>query len=157
MLKIKIIVIDRTKVPYIKGGECDYLKRIERFAPVEWVEIKPVRIRKGISDDMVRQKEGEAILRKLNSNDYIIVLDRTGKQYSSEDLAGRLNKLSMSVRGSVCFIIGGPVGLSGEIVKRADHVLSLSKLTLTHEMCRLLLIEQIYRSFTIIKGHKYHK
>jgi 23S rRNA (pseudouridine1915-N3)-methyltransferase len=157
VLKIKIIVVDRTKAPYIKGGESDYLKRIEKFTQVEWVEIKPVRIRKGVSDEMIRQKECEAISKRLDDNDYIIALDSAGEQYSSEDLAGWLNSLSMSIRGSVCFIIGGPVGLSGEIIKRADQVLSLSKLTLTHEMCRLLLIEQIYRSFTIIKGHKYHK
>ncbi len=157
MLRIKIIVVDRTKSPYIKSGESDYTGRTERFAAIEWVEVRPVRIKKGISDDMVREKEGEAILKRVDSGDSIIALDRTGKQYSSEGLAHLLDHLAVSVRGNVCFIIGGPLGLSAEVLRRADHVLSLSKMTLTHEMSRLLLIEQIYRCFTILQGHKYHK
>lgn len=156
-MKIKIIVVDRTRSPFIKGGEADYTRRMKKFAPVEWIEVKPVKIEKGISDDMVRQREGEAIFKKLDINDYVIALDSGGKQYDSENLAAWIESLSIKVRGSVCFIIGGSVGLSPEILNKADQVLSLSKLTLTHEMCRLLLIEQIYRAFTIIKGHKYHK
>ncbi len=131
--------------------------RIEKFTTIEWVEVKPVKIGKGISDETVRQREGESIIKRLESSDFVVALDSRGGQYSSSDLACWIDELMMSVRGSICFVIGGPVGLSNEITDRADHVLSLSKLTMTHEMCRLLLLEQIYRAFTIIKGHKYHK
>jgi len=157
MLKLNFIVVDRTKAAYLRKGEEEFLKRLNRFVQYKYTEVKPEKITKGKSDIEIADKEGERSLSKLESGDYLIALDRTGKQYSSRNLASWLRKLSLDIRGSVCFVIGGPVGLSENILKKADSVLSLSKMTMTHEMCRLLLIEQIYRAFTIIEGHKYHK
>ena len=157
MLKINFIVVDRTKASYLRKGEEEYLKRLRRFARYRYTEIKPEKAVKGIPDHEIMDKEGERILSKLEKSDYLIALDKSGKQYSSINLASWLKKLSLDVRGSVCFAIGGPVGLSEEVLKNADSVLSLSKMTMTHEMCRLLLLEQVYRAFTIIEGHKYHK
>jgi 23S rRNA (pseudouridine1915-N3)-methyltransferase len=157
MLKIKFIVVDKTKASFLKEGEAFYLDRIRRYAQTEWTEVRPVKITKGIQDEEVKRTEGHAILQKVGTGDYLIALDKSGRQYDSEGLAEWLKKLSIDIRGFVCFTIGGPVGLSAEVVEKAGSVLSLSKMTLTHEMSRLVLLEQIYRAFTIIQGEKYHK
>ncbi|MFC1868906.1 23S rRNA (pseudouridine(1915)-N(3))-methyltransferase RlmH [Thermodesulfobacteriota bacterium] len=157
MLKIRFIVVDRTRSSFLKEGEAFYLKRLQRYAPVEWVEVRSTKIKKDRQGEEILKKEGLAIARRLKPKDYLIALDRSGRQYDSEELAAWLKRLSINIRGWLCFIIGGPVGLSREILDRADERLSLSSLTLTHEMSRLFLVEQVYRSFTIIKGQKYHK
>ncbi len=157
MLKLHFIVVDRTRSSFIREGEKEYLKRLKRFVSCKWTEVKPVRITKSTSDEEVIRKEGENILAKTEPGDYMIALDKSGKQYSSKGFASMLKKLSVENRGRVCFVIGGPLGLSKDVLKRADHILSISKMTLTHEMARLILTEQIYRAFTIIEGHKYHK
>lgn len=150
-------MVDRTRASFIKEGEEEYLKRIKRFVSFKWTEVKPVRITKNTSDKEVIRKEGENLLAKIEPGDYVIALDRTGRQYSSEGFATTLKKLSNKNRNRVCFVIGGPLGLSKEVLKRADHIMSISEMTLTHEMARLILTEQIYRAFTIMEGHKYHK
>jgi 23S rRNA (pseudouridine1915-N3)-methyltransferase len=157
MLKIKFIVVDKTRVPFLKEGEAFYLDRVKRYAQTEWVEVKPVRITKGFQDEEVKRTEGRAILQKAAAGDYLIALDRSGRQYDSEGIADLFSRLSINVRGSVCFTIGGPVGLSNEVLEKADSILSLSRMTLTHEMSRIILLEQVYRAFTIIHGEKYHK
>lgn len=157
MLKLNFIVVDRTKTPYLKNGEEDFLKRLKRFVQFRYTEIKPEKITKGKSDREIADKEGERIIETLAPGDYLIAMDKSGVQYGSRGLASWLKKLSLDVRGSVCFATGGPVGLSEGVLKKADSIFSLSKMTMTHEMCRLILFEQIYRAFTIIEGHKYHK
>ena len=150
-------MVDRTRSSFIKEGEQEYLKRIKRFVSFKWIEVKPERITKSRSDEEIVRKEGENIVAKIDPGDYLIVLDKGGKQYSSEGFASMVKKLSVENRGRVCFIIGGPLGLSKDILEKADRIISLSEMTLTHEMVRLVLTEQIYRAFTIIGGHKYHK
>ena len=157
MLKLNFIVVDRTRSSFIREGEEEYLKRLKRFVNYKWTEVKPVRISKNTPDKEVIRKEGESILTKTAPGDYMIALDRMGKQYSSEGFASMLKKLSVESKSRVCFVIGGPLGLSKEVLKKADHIMSISEMTLTHEMARLILTEQIYRAFTIIEGHKYHK
>ena len=157
MLKIKIIVVDKTRAPFLKEGEAFYLDRIRRYGQTEWIEVKPVRITKGLPEEEVKKREGRAILQKVETGDYLTALDRSGRQYDSEGLAKWLKALSINIRGSVCFTIGGPIGLSTEILEKSGSVLALSKMTLTHEMSRLVLLEQIYRAFTILNGEKYHK
>jgi len=157
MLKIRFIVVDRTKSPFLKEGESFFLKRLRRYARVEWIEVKPARIKRGRPTEEILGEEARAISRRLTPRDYLVAMDRNGRQYDSKGLAEWLNGLSTSNSGWVSFVIGGPLGLSREILDRSDHVLALSKLTLTHEMCRLFLAEQIYRAFTIMAGEKYHK
>lgn len=157
MLKLNFIVVDRTRSSFIREGEKEYLKRLKRFVNYKWTEVRPVKIIKNTSDEEVITKEGENILAKIEPGDYMIALDRAGKQYSSEGFASLLKKLSVEINSRVCPVIGGPLGLSREVLERADLVVSISKMTLTHEMVRLILTEQIYRAFTIIEGHKYHK
>jgi 23S rRNA (pseudouridine1915-N3)-methyltransferase len=157
MLKLRFIVVDRTRSSFLRKGELFYLERLQKYASVEWVEVKPAEIKKGRPEQDVLAAEGQNIARRLTAQDYLISLDRKGRQYDSEELADYLKRLSSSIKGWTSFVIGGPLGLSGEIIDRSDKVLSLSRMTLTHEMCRLLLVEQIYRAFNIMAGTKYHK
>jgi len=156
MLKIKIIVVDRTRSEFLKQGESFYMKRLKRYAQTEWVEVKPAGIKKGRPTLRILDEEGDSIAKKLVTRDYIIALDRSGKEYDSEELAARIEKLSFT-HDRLTFVVGGPLGLSKTILNRSHEIFSLSRLTLTHEMSRLLLLEQLYRAFTIIKGEKYHK
>jgi 23S rRNA (pseudouridine1915-N3)-methyltransferase len=157
MIKIQIIVVDRTRSPFLAEGQAFYLKRLQHYAKVEWVEVKPVKITKGRSEEGILDIEGQALIRKRAPKDYLIALDRSGRQYGSEEFASHIGKRAMNAPGGITFMIGGPLGLSNNALAEADEILSLSKFTLTHEMSRVLLLEQIYRAFTILKGEKYHK
>ncbi|MFH1480341.1 MAG: 23S rRNA (pseudouridine(1915)-N(3))-methyltransferase RlmH [Pseudomonadota bacterium] len=157
MLKIRIIVVGKTKAPFLKEGEAFFLDRLRRYARVEWIEVKPSKMIKSRSIEEILTEEGEAMARRLDRGDYLVTLDRLGRQFDSEGLSRWLDKLSTSIRGWICFIIGGPLGVSKEILERSHKSLSLSKLTLTHEMSRLLVLEQLYRAFTILRGGRYHK
>ena len=157
LIRIRIIVVDRTRSPFLAKGEAFYLERLQNYAQVEWVEVKPVKITKGRPEEESLRLEGQALVRKRGARDYLVALDRSGRQYGSEEFAGRLEKLALNAGGAIAFMIGGPLGLSREAMTEADEILSLSRFTLTHEMSRLLLLEQIYRAFTILKGEKYHK
>lgn len=157
MLRIKIIVVDRTRSPFLREGEAFYLKRLRRYARTEWVEVKPAGIVKGRPAAEVLAREGEAISLRLSTGDRLVALDRSGDQCSSRQLAAWLEKLSLAGDERPAFVIGGPLGLDKEILGRAERTLALSRLTLTHEMSRLILIEQLYRACTIMRGEKYHK
>jgi 23S rRNA (pseudouridine1915-N3)-methyltransferase len=157
MLKIRVIAVDRTRSPFLKEGESFYLKRLRRYAQVEWAEVKPARISKGRPVGEILSDESEKIGRRLIHRDYLVALDRSGHQYDSEELAAWLDGLSTGAGGWISFIIGGPLGLSRELMERSHNTLSLSRLTLTHEMSRLILLEQLYRAFTIMRGESYHK
>ena len=157
MIKIRIIVVDRTRSSFLAKGEAFYLERLQNYAQMEWVEVKPVKMTKGRPEEEILRLEGQALIRKRGSRDYLVALDRSGRQYGSEEFASRLEKLALNASGAIAFMIGGPLGLSREAMTGADETLSLSKFTLTHEMSRLVLLEQIYRAFTILKGEKYHK
>ncbi len=133
------------------------MKRLQNYAQVEWVEVKPAKMTKGRPEEEILRLEGQALIRKRGPKDYLVALDRTGRQYGSEEFAGRLEKIALNATGGITFMIGGPLGLSKEAMAEADEILSLSKFTLTHEMSRVLLLEQVYRAFTILKGEKYHK
>jgi 23S rRNA (pseudouridine1915-N3)-methyltransferase len=156
MLKIKIIVVDRTRSSFLRQGEIFYMKRLKRYAQTEWVEVKPAGIKKGRPIFEILDAEGDSIAKNFVPRDYIIALERSGKAYGSEELASHIEKLSLT-HDRLTFVVGGPLGLSKNILDRAHEIFSLSRLTLTHEMSRLVLLEQLYRAFTIIKGQKYHK
>ena len=156
MAKMKIIVVGRTKEAFLKKGESFYLERLKRYISTEWVEVKPAKIRKGGRESDIIDVEGRAIQANLRQKDHIIAMDPSGKIYDSPGLAARIDRL-LSSSHKLIFITGGPLGLSQEIISSAHEVLSLSRLTFTHEMARLVLLEQLYRAFTIMRGEKYHK
>ena len=157
MVKIRILVVDRTRSPFLAEGETFYLKRLRNYAQVEWIEVKPVKMTKGRPEEEILRLEGQALIRKRGLKDYLFALDRSGRQYGSEEFARRLEKVALNAGGGIAFMIGGPLGLSADALKEADETLSLSRFTLTHEMSRVVLLEQIYRALTILKGEKYHK
>ncbi|MDQ1333499.1 MAG: rRNA (pseudouridine1915-N3)-methyltransferase [Thermodesulfobacteriota bacterium] len=156
MSKIKFIVVGGTRSSFLKQGELYYLERLRRYATAEWTEATPQKVTKGRSREEILRVEARSITKKCLPNDHIIALDPKGKEYDSEGLAALIEQLSQTPK-RICFVIGGPLGLSKEVLDTAAHRLSLSRLTLTHEMSRLVLLEQLYRAHTIIKGEKYHK
>ncbi|MFO7461456.1 MAG: 23S rRNA (pseudouridine(1915)-N(3))-methyltransferase RlmH [Desulfatiglandales bacterium] len=157
MLRIRIIVVDRTRAAFLREGESFYLQRLRKYVAVEWDAVRPSRIAKGRDEREILKAEGEALGRKIAPKEYLVALDRAGDLLGSEELARLLEHLGRQAIGGVCFAIGGPLGLSKNVLERAQKVLSLSRLTLTHEMSRLVLLEQLYRAMTILKGEKYHK
>jgi 23S rRNA (pseudouridine1915-N3)-methyltransferase len=157
MLKIRIIVVGRTRSPFLKDGEVFYLARLRNYAQVEWVETKPARIIKGRPDTAILKEDAQGIEKRLFPGDHTVALDRSGRQCGSEKFAAWLDSLSRRGVGVVSFVIGGPLGLSRDMLEQVNEVLSLSEFTLTHEMSRLILLEQLYRAFTILRGEKYHK
>jgi 23S rRNA (pseudouridine1915-N3)-methyltransferase len=157
LLKLKTIVVDRTRSPFLKEGESFYLKRLRRYVRMDWIEVKPARIKKGRSDKEILATESHNIDLKLTPGDYLVPLHSTGHPFKSEELAKWLDGLSTGTERCVTFLIGGPLGLSQDLLDQGQEILSLSHLTLTHEMARLVLLEQLYRAFTILRGEKYHK
>lgn len=155
-MPIKIIVVDRTRSPFLREGEAFYGERVSRYTRLEWVEVKPERITKGRTEQEILDTEGRSIVKRMAPRDHVIALERSGKPYDSKELSEKLGALAQSGE-PVAFIIGGPLGLSKEVLDRARETFSLSRLTFTHEMARLILLEQLYRAFTILKNEKYHK
>ncbi|MBI4919670.1 23S rRNA (pseudouridine(1915)-N(3))-methyltransferase RlmH [archaeon] len=144
-MKIRILSIGRIKEQSAQEWINEFLKRLQKYCNLEILEIK----------ESNKKNESEELLKRIKDQDFNIVLDLSGKQVSSEELSQLIKNQIM--QKNVCFIIGGPEGLDSEVLKKAQITLSFSKMTLTHQMARLFLIEQIYRAFTIIKGQKYHK
>ena len=154
-MKIKLLQIGKTEGKYLKEGITIYEKRLKHYTQFAVEEIPALKNAKNLSQEEQKKKEGELILSKLNNNDFIILMDEKGKEFSSPTFAQYLQK-RMNTGLDVTFIIGGPFGFSEEIYTRANDKIALSQLTLTHQMVRLFFTEQIYRGFTILKGEKYH-
>ena len=156
MALIRIIVAGQTKLPFLREGQDFYLDRLRHYASIEWVETKPVSVKKRGDEHSIRIREGASLLKQIDERDYVVALDQGGKAYDSPGLAIRLETLFME-HGRLVFIVGGVLGLSEDVLKRAQSTLSLSRFTFTHEMARLFFLEQLYRAFTILRGEKYHK
>jgi 23S rRNA (pseudouridine1915-N3)-methyltransferase len=157
MLKVRLIVVDRTRQPFLQEGESFYTRRIRRYAGMEWDEVRPAKIKKGRSEEEILGEEAENLVKRIAPKDYAVAMERSGRSRTSEEVALWLEELQSKGVECVAFLIGGPLGLSKDVLARAREVFSLSRLTLTHEMSRLVLLEQIYRAFTILRGEKYHK
>ena len=154
-MRLELIFPGKTKEKYLAEGIKDFLGRLQRYAKVEIRTVKEGNPRK--DKDLLLKEEGEYMLKAVRDNSLLVVLDPTGRQLSSEDLAVQLEQWQQQSRQWVTFLVGGPLGLSPEVSKRANLTLSLSKMTFTHDMARMLLIEQLYRAFSILSGSKYHK
>lgn len=157
MIKVKIICIGKIKDNYLNQGISEYLKRLSGYCNIEILEVKDEKIVNNISEDKIKEIEGNRVLEKINDRDYMVLLDLKGKEFSSEELAIKIENLIDEGIGSYSFVIGGSLGVSEELRKRANLAISFSRLTFTHQMVRLLLLEQIYRVFKIINKETYHK
>ena len=154
-MKTILILMGKTTDKHFQAGISDYAERIAHYMPFDIVTIPELRNTKSLSEDQQKTMEGELILKQLQPSDTLVLLDEHGKEFRSIELAKWLEQKQQTARRLV-FVIGGPYGFSEAIYKRANEQLSLSKLTFSHQMVRLVFTEQIYRACTIIKGEPYH-
>ena len=158
-MNVNIVAVAKIKENYIKSGINKFKKLLSRYADVEMIEVKSSRVPKnpsGSQIEKVKLEEGERILKALPDGTYKITLDVTGKPMTSKGLAKSIQNLQVQGYSDISFIIGGPHGLSDQVVDKADYNLSLSHMTFTHQMIRLILLEQVYRAFKIINNEPYH-
>ena len=153
-MEIHLFTIGKTKEKYLQKGIDIYLDRLKHYVKLNYAEWSGIK--KSSSPKQLLEEEGDYILSKLRNQDYLVLLDEGGKTYTSEGLAQLIETWQIKMRGRIWIVVGGAYGFSKKVKQRADLLLSLSKLTFTHQMVRLFVLEQIYRAFTIIKGEKYH-
>ena len=159
-MKIQIICIGKLKEKYWTEAVAEYSKRLQRFCTLEIVELKEARLPDKASaadEENVKLEEGRSILKQISDSTYVITLEVLGKALSSGELAGKIEDLAGMGRSDIAFVIGGSLGLSAEVSRRADFKLSFSRMTFPHQMMRVILLEQIYRSFKINRNETYHK
>ncbi|MGG3448859.1 23S rRNA (pseudouridine(1915)-N(3))-methyltransferase RlmH [Domibacillus aminovorans] len=159
-MNISIITVGKLKEKYLKQGIDEYVKRLSAYAKMDIIEIADEKAPEVLSDAemiQVKEKEGERILSKIGQDTYVIALAINGKMKSSEALAADLDKLATYGKSKIAFIIGGSLGLSDTVLNRADEKLSFSNMTFPHQLMRLILVEQVYRSFRINRNEPYHK
>ena len=156
-LKIKIIALGKIKEKYIKNGTEEFLKRITPYASLNITEINPVEIKDEALISRALEQEGEKILSYIKPTDFVITMEIKGKEFSSEEFASCLEELTNAGTQEVIFVIGSSNGIGQNVSARANLKMSMSRMTFLHEFARLILIEQIYRAFKIIKGETYHK
>jgi len=155
-MKIKMLAIGATDVPYLQEGIDQYRKRLAHYIPVEMICIPDIRAGKSASPDHMKEQEGNLILRHLADADTAILLDERGKQMTSQAFSEYLQRtMNRGVR-NLTFITGGAFGFSGAVYDRVKERISLSSMTFPHQLVRLIFLEQLYRAFTILKGESYH-
>lgn len=159
-MNISIITVGKLKEKYLKLGIEEYTKRLSAYAKIDIVELADEKAPENLSEtDMliVKQKEGERILAKISPDTHVIALAIEGSMKTSEQLAENLDRLATYGKSKIAFVIGGSLGLSEDVMKRANETLSFSKMTFPHQLMRLILVEQIYRAFRINRNEPYHK
>ena len=158
-MKITIVAVGKIKEKYLTAGIAEFTKRITPYAKLNIVEIDEEKMPDNPSEAEKQKtltKEGERLLKQVPENSHLIVLDVFGKNISSEELSANINQLGVQGTSHITFLIGGAFGLSKEVRQAAKEKLSFSRMTFTHQMVRLLLVEQVYRAFKIMRGEKYH-
>jgi len=156
-MHLTILSVGEPKLPFIREGEREFTGRVRHYGKVSLLSVRGEKVSENSSVESVRLSEGRRLLESIPAGSLAVALDAKGRQVDSPAFAGMLKSWrDRGVREAV-FIIGGPLGLHPSVIGRADMVLSLSKMTFTHEMARLILLEQIYRAFTILRGESYHK
>ncbi|MDD3026504.1 MAG: 23S rRNA (pseudouridine(1915)-N(3))-methyltransferase RlmH [Erysipelotrichaceae bacterium] len=159
-MNVKIIAVGKLKEKYLKQGIQEYLKRLGAYCKMEIIEVNDEPIGDNASQkdqNIVKQKEGAKILNRIKDNEYVILLHVDGEAIDSVDLADKIETLMINGKSSITFVIGGSLGHGEDVLKRADYKLSFSKMTMPHQLIRLVLVEQIYRAFKIIRKETYHK
>ncbi len=159
-MKIKIVTVGKLKEKYLKDGIAEYSKRLSRFANLEMIELADEKTPDRASDSenqKILELEGTRILSKIGDRDFVIVLAIEGKTLSSEEFSKQLEQAPINGFSTLTFVIGGSLGLFPQVKKRANLSISFGRLTLPHQLMRLVLVEQIYRAFTIQQDSPYHK
>ena len=159
-MKITLITVGKIKEKYLKDAITEYSKRLSRYCKLEIIEVADEKTTDNASEtveDGIRDKEGERILKYVRDDAYVVTLEIEGKLLTSEELAKKIENLGIQGTSHIIFIIGGSIGLGKEVLKRSDYALSFSKMTFPHQLMRVILLEQIYRSYRIISHEPYHK
>ena len=159
-MHIKIITVGKLKEKYLVQGIAEYTKRLSKYAKIDLIEVPDEKAPENLSQAemiQVKEKEGERILAKIKDQEFVFVLAINGNQPSSEDFAKQIDNLGIQGKSQLTFVIGGSLGLSENVMKRSNEQISFGKMTYPHQLMKLILVEQIYRAYRIIKGEPYHK
>lgn len=155
-MKVQLIAIGKMNdAPLVQSVE-KYVKRLAHYVPFQFLTIPDVKTTKSMTEQRQKEAEGGPILAAVDARDFVILLDERGKEFTSREFASYIDKRTLSLPGNLVFVIGGPYGFSQEVYERANDKISLSRMTLTHEMVRLFFVEQLYRAMTILRGEPYH-
>jgi 23S rRNA (pseudouridine1915-N3)-methyltransferase len=155
-MKILLLAIGKTSVPYLETGISEYIKRLKHYINFEIIIIPDIKTSKAENINNIKNREGKLLLEKLKQGDHVVLLDNNGEKMTSIAFAKYISKELQQTARRLVFVIGGPYGFSEEVYNKAHFLLSLSDLTFSHQMVRLIFLEQLYRAFTIIKGESYH-
>lgn len=159
-MKITIITVGKLKEKYLKDAIAEYSKRLSKYCKLEIVEVADEKTPENASEvveDAIRSKEAERILKYVKEDAFVITLEIAGKQLTSEEFADKIEQLGVRGISRIIFVIGGSIGLGKEVLAQSDFALSFSKMTFPHQLMRVILLEQVYRSYRIISGQPYHK
>jgi 23S rRNA (pseudouridine1915-N3)-methyltransferase len=159
-MRITVICVGKIKEKYFTLGIEEYKKRLSRYCKLDIIEVPDEKTPDNASaaeEILIKKKEGERILKNVKDGAYVIALAIEGKMLTSEELSEKIESLGINGDSNVVFIIGGSLGLDDEVLKRAEYKLSFSKMTFPHQMMRMILLEQVYRGYRIMKGEPYHK
>lgn len=155
-MKISLLVIGKTDAGYFAEGIKEYENRLKHYIPFDMQVIPDIKNVKNLSEEQQKEKEGELILKSLQTGDYLVLLDERGKEFSSLQFASYIEKKTHTVSKRLVFVIGGPYGFSQSVYDKASEKISLSKMTYSHQMIRLVFTEQLYRAMTILNNEPYH-
>lgn len=159
-MRISVVCVGKIKEKYLKLGIDEFSKRLSKYCKLEVIELDDEKAPENLSDKemmMIKEKEGKKILSKIKDNSHVIALAMDGKNLSSEELADTIDNLGVRGTSHIVFVIGGSLGLSDDVMRRANYKLSFSKMTFPHQLMRLILLEQVYRAYRINNGEPYHK
>lgn len=159
-MKITILCVGKIKEKFYRDAAAEYIKRLGRYCKPEVIEVADEKTPDGASENaenQIREKEGERLLGKIKDGAYVVALAIDGKMRDSKELAKHIEQLGIQGKSQIVFVIGGSLGLSESVLRRADETLSFSKMTFPHQLMRVILLEQIYRSYRIVNGEPYHK
>ena len=159
-MNITILCVGQIKEKYFRDAIAEYQKRLSRYCKLQMIEVADEKTKENASEaenDLIRKKEGERLLKHIKDSDYCITLEIDGKMLTSEGLSKEIDRLGLAGKSSLVFVIGGSIGLDTAVLKRSDYGLSFSKMTFPHQLMRVILLEQIYRSYRIMRGEPYHK
>lgn len=155
-MKLRLVCVGKLSEAYWRQAAEDFAARLNRYLPLNEIELKEQKAGKKADPRYICEREGERILEKIPAQAYVVVLDERGRTLTSEELAGQLDRHMVQGTAELVFVIGGAYGLSPAVKARADQILALSRLTFTHQMARLFLLEQLYRAMTIVRHEPYH-
>ncbi len=155
-MQIELLVIGKTNADYLQTGISDYLARLKHYVPFLLTVIPDIKNAKSLSQDQLKVKEGELLLKTVDKSDWLVLMDENGRVFSSVEFSDYLQNQMLTGRKKLIFLIGGAYGFSQDVYQRANAKVSLSKMTFSHQMVRLIFVEQLYRAMTILKGEPYH-